>query len=79
MMKDQMMTITYEKKSGNLCCAFRQGRASLFEQCSKTRAEESRLEAELQEERRRMSRMKSMMQDTAVTLKYVLMVKQKES
>ncbi|XP_036955206.1 cilia- and flagella-associated protein 157-like [Acanthopagrus latus] len=51
----------------------RQGRASLFEQCSKTRAEESRLEAELQEERRRMSRMKSMMQDTAVTLKYVLM------
>lgn len=73
------MIIPHEKKTGNPCCAFRQGRASLSEQCSKTRAEESRLEAELQEERRRMSRMKSMMQDTAVTLRYVLMVKQKES
>uniref|UniRef100_A0A3P8SLU7 Cilia- and flagella-associated protein 157 n=1 Tax=Amphiprion percula TaxID=161767 RepID=A0A3P8SLU7_AMPPE len=51
-------------------------RASLSEQCSKTRAEVSRLEAELQEERRRRSRMKSIMEEAADNLRQALMVKQ---
>lgn len=58
-----------------LCCVFRQGRAALSEQCSKTRAEVRRLEVELQEERRRNSRMKSNMQEVAITLKQAMTVK----
>ncbi|XP_029295998.1 cilia- and flagella-associated protein 157-like [Cottoperca gobio] len=47
--------------------------ASLSKQCSKSRAEVSRLEAELLEERRRRSRMKRIMQEAAVALRQALM------
>ncbi|XP_040011891.1 cilia- and flagella-associated protein 157-like [Xiphias gladius] len=53
--------------------ALRQDRASLSEQHSKNRAKVSRLEAELQEERRRRSRMKSIMREAADTLRQALM------
>ncbi|XP_054466158.1 cilia- and flagella-associated protein 157-like [Anoplopoma fimbria] len=53
--------------------ALRRDRASLSQQCTKTRAEVSRLEAELQEERRMRSRMKSIMQGAAVALRQALM------
>ncbi|XP_008274624.1 cilia- and flagella-associated protein 157 [Stegastes partitus] len=51
----------------------RQNRALVSEQCSKNRAEVSRLEVALQEERRRRSRMKSIMQEAADTLRQALM------
>ncbi|XP_068576924.1 cilia- and flagella-associated protein 157-like [Cebidichthys violaceus] len=53
--------------------ALRRERASLSERCTKNRAQVSRLEAELQEERRRRSRMKSVMQKAAVALRQALM------
>ncbi|XP_005451606.1 cilia- and flagella-associated protein 157 [Oreochromis niloticus] len=53
--------------------ALRQNQASLSEQCSKNRAQVSRLEAELQQERRRRSRMKNIIQETAVALRQALM------
>uniref|UniRef100_UPI0037E91A0B cilia- and flagella-associated protein 157 n=1 Tax=Semicossyphus pulcher TaxID=241346 RepID=UPI0037E91A0B len=53
--------------------ALRQDRASLTEQCRKDRAEVTRLEAELQEERRERSTMKSIMKEAAVMLKQALM------
>ncbi|XP_035513720.1 cilia- and flagella-associated protein 157-like [Morone saxatilis] len=53
--------------------ALRQDRVSLSEQCSKNRAEVSRLEAELREERKRKNRMKSIMNDAAITLRQALM------
>ncbi|KAL3975270.1 solute carrier family 23 (nucleobase transporter), member 1 [Sarotherodon galilaeus] len=51
----------------------RQNQASLSEQCSKNRAQVSRLEAELQQERRRRSRMKNIIQEAAVALRQALM------
>ncbi|CAI5649188.1 unnamed protein product [Oreochromis niloticus] len=53
--------------------ALRQNQASLSEQCSKNRAQVSRLEAELQQERRRRSRMKNIIQEAAVALRQALM------
>ncbi|KAK9522142.1 hypothetical protein VZT92_018627 [Zoarces viviparus] len=53
--------------------ALRQERASLSERCTDNRAQVSRLEAELQEERRRRSRTKSIMQEAAVALRQALM------
>ncbi|XP_031726478.1 cilia- and flagella-associated protein 157-like [Anarrhichthys ocellatus] len=53
--------------------ALRQERASLSERCTNNRVQVSRLEAELQEERRRRSRMKSVMQEAAVALRQALM------
>ncbi|XP_029366201.1 cilia- and flagella-associated protein 157-like [Echeneis naucrates] len=53
--------------------ALRKDRASLSDQGSKNRAEASRLAAELQRERRKRSRMKSIMQEAAVALRQALM------
>ncbi|KAF1389565.1 hypothetical protein PFLUV_G00074720 [Perca fluviatilis] len=53
--------------------ALRQDRTSLSEQCSKNRAKVSGQEAELQQERKRRSRMKSIMQEAAITLRQALM------
>ncbi|KAM7415659.1 hypothetical protein PAMA_017947 [Pampus argenteus] len=53
--------------------ALRQGRASASEQHSKNRAEVSRLEAELEDERKKRSRMKSIMQEAAVSVRQALM------
>ncbi|KAM7391135.1 hypothetical protein PAMP_021849 [Pampus punctatissimus] len=52
--------------------ALRQDQASASEQHSKIRAEVSRLEAELQDEKKRRSRMKSIMQEAAVSLRQAL-------
>ncbi|XP_074527006.1 cilia- and flagella-associated protein 157-like [Halichoeres trimaculatus] len=51
----------------------RQDRNSWTEQCSKNRAEVSRLEAELQEERRKRIRMQSIMQEAVGMLRETLM------
>ncbi|XP_072243448.1 cilia- and flagella-associated protein 157-like [Leuresthes tenuis] len=51
----------------------RQDRASLSQQCSKHTERMSQMEAELQEERKRRSRMKSIMQEAAFTLRRTLM------
>ncbi|XP_032370898.1 cilia- and flagella-associated protein 157 [Etheostoma spectabile] len=53
--------------------ALRQDRTSLSEQCSENRAKVSGQEAELQQERKRRSRMKSIMQEAAITLRQALM------
>ncbi|KAF3695411.1 Cilia- and flagella-associated protein 157 [Channa argus] len=51
----------------------RQERTSLSDQCSKNTAEVGRLEAALEEERRRRSRIKSSLQEAVVTLRQALM------
>ncbi|XP_070820786.1 cilia- and flagella-associated protein 157-like [Chaetodon trifascialis] len=53
--------------------ALRQDQASLSEQCRKTGAEVSRLEEELQVEKKRRSRMKSIMQEAAILVRQALM------
>lgn len=70
------MTELYPVCLALLSCVFRQDQASLCDQCSKNRDEVIRLEAELEQERRRRSRMKNNMQEAAVTLRQALMVKQ---
>lgn len=47
---------------------------SLSEQCKKAQTEASRLEMELQEERKRRSRLKSILQEAADSLREALMV-----
>nr|XP_024660222.1 cilia- and flagella-associated protein 157-like [Maylandia zebra] len=64
-------TVTVNRKSSST--ADRQNQASLSEQCSKSRAQVSQLEAELQQERRRRSRMKNIIQEAAVALRQALM------
>ncbi|KAM9858206.1 cilia- and flagella-associated protein 157 [Aulostomus maculatus] len=51
----------------------RRDQASATEQCCKDKAALSRLEAELQEEKRRRGRMKSIMQEAVITLRQALM------
>uniref|UniRef100_A0A3Q0S4X8 Cilia- and flagella-associated protein 157 n=1 Tax=Amphilophus citrinellus TaxID=61819 RepID=A0A3Q0S4X8_AMPCI len=77
-LQSNALPLSYTPSAQHCClpCVFRQDQASLCHQCSKNRAEVSRLEAELQQERRRRSRMKSNMQEAAVTLRRALMVKQ---
>ncbi|XP_031161807.1 cilia- and flagella-associated protein 157 [Sander lucioperca] len=53
--------------------ALRRDQTSLSEQCSKNRAKVSGQEAELQQERKRRSRMKSIMQEAAIALRQALM------
>ncbi|XP_020507028.2 cilia- and flagella-associated protein 157 [Labrus bergylta] len=53
--------------------AHRQDQRSLTEQCSKNRAELGRLEAEKQEERKKRSRMESIMKEAAIMLREALM------